>query len=163
MWHYATVVFGDNTIYSLGGTRETEGEAIAAEASFRLLASPEVPQTPDYSDAPQSTSPQIPSGAINWTEAGQHIGETVTVYGTVAGSTYASTSNGQPTFINIGVDYPDTSRVSVVIWGEDRGNFPKAPESMYLGKTICVTGEVYIYSGACNIKVQSSSQIQVME
>lgn len=115
-------------------------------------------------DAPENSSQlKIPDSAIGWAEASQHVGETVSIYGSVAGSTYASTSNGQPTYIDIGVAYPDINRVSIVVWGEDRGNFSPSPEDMCLGKTICVTGEVYIYNDACNIKVVSPSQIQIME
>ncbi|MCL2746421.1 MAG: thermonuclease family protein [Coriobacteriia bacterium] len=38
LWHYATITIRNNIIYIHSGTRETEAEAIAAEASFRLLA-----------------------------------------------------------------------------------------------------------------------------
>ncbi|MDZ4180083.1 MAG: hypothetical protein U1E29_12765, partial [Coriobacteriia bacterium] len=76
---------------------------------------------------------------------------------------YASTSNGRPTFVDIGARYPDTSRVSVVVWGDDRGSFSGSPEDMYLGKTIIVTGKVYIHNEVCNIEVQSPSQILVIK
>jgi len=158
MWLYATVVFRDDgRILSLSGIRETKDQAVAAAGSLRLLAAPNAP-----SESQQSPS-QAPDGAIKWTEAGRHVGEKVTVYGPVAGSKYASTSNNQPTYIDIGARYPDPDRVSMVVWGEDRSNFPGSPEDMYLGKTVSVTGEVYIYSGACNIKVESPSQIRVIE
>lgn len=112
------------------------------------------------SDLPEE--PAIPQGAIDWNEAGQHVGEVVTVFGPVAGASYASESNGAPTFINMGAPYPDEGRVSIVIWGENRSNFPSPPETMYSGKTICVTGEVYVYGNACNIEAQSPSQIEVV-
>jgi hypothetical protein len=161
IWCYVTVVFRDDgRIYTLSGTRGTEAEAKEAEASFALLA----PAQTGYSTTPPAAppQPQISNGAIDWTEAAQHIGETVTIYGPVAGSTYASTSNGQPTYIDIGASYPDARRVSIVVWGEDRGNFSVLPENAYLGEPICVTGEIYVYDNACYIKVQSPSQIQVM-
>ena len=106
--------------------------------------------------------PSYPEGAISWQEASQHIGETVSVYGPVVDADYAESSNGQPTFIDLGAAYPDASRVTLVVWGENRGAFPDAPESMYAGKTLCVTGEIYVYNDACNIKVTSPSQVQVM-
>jgi DNA/RNA endonuclease YhcR with UshA esterase domain len=119
------------------------------------------PQTPSEPATP--AEPQIPNGAISWTEAGRHIGETVTIYGTVVGTTYASSSNGKPTFINIGAAYPDGSGVSIVIWKDYRSRFSSAPEVLYSGKTICVTGEIYLYRDACSIEVQSPSQIKVIE
>lgn len=76
----------------------------------------------------KSSEPQIPSGAIDWLQARQHVGQTATVYGAVAGSTYNKASNGQPTYIDIGVSYPDTSRVKYCNLGEDRGNFSTPPE-----------------------------------
>lgn len=112
--------------------------------------------------APNKAVNAIPDGAIPWQEASQHIGETVTVYGQVADVEYASSSNGQPTFIDLGAAYPDASRVTMVIWGEDRGAFPNSPESLYAGKTLCVTGEIYVYNDACNIKVTSPSQVSVL-
>ncbi|MCL2806944.1 MAG: hypothetical protein FWD27_02060 [Coriobacteriia bacterium] len=155
IWCYITVVFWDNRIYTLAGTRETEDEAITAEASFKLL-------TPASLDTTLSTEPQIPDGAISWTEARQHVGETATIYGTVVGTNYASSSNGQPIYIDIGAAYPDTSRVTVVIWGEDRGSFSFAPETTYQGQTVLVTGEIYLCDGVCNIKVQFPSRILVV-
>lgn len=160
VWFYCTAVIrADGRLYEWNGRRATEGDAVAAAASFRLFA----PGDKQVKPKPGSAKPQIPDGAINWTEAGKHVGETITVYGPVAGSKYANTSNNQPTYIDIGARYPDSSRVSIVVWGEDRDNFSGSPEKVYLGKTVSVTGEVYIYSGACNIKVQSPSQIRVIE
>jgi hypothetical protein len=160
MWFYDTAVWRtDGRLYEYRGVRWTEEDAIAAVASFKLLP----PGDEQAKPQPGSAGPQIPDGAIEWTEAGKHVGETVTVYGPVEGSTYASDSNNQPTYINIGADYPDASRVSIVVWGEDRHSFSGSPEEMYLGKTISVTGEIYIYSGACYIKVQSPSQVRVVE
>ena len=103
-----------------------------------------------------------PDGSISWNDAKSHIGERVTVYGPVKDSSFLSSSNGQPSYIDIGAVYPDERRVTIVVWGEDRGNFPDAPESMYLGKTICVTGEVYSYENVCYIKVVTPSQIEVL-
>lgn len=104
----------------------------------------------------------IPTGAISWQEASQHIGELATVCGTVVDTNYASSSNGAPTFLDLGAAYPNESRVSVVIWGENRSAFPEAPEALYAGQTICVTGVIYVYNDVCNIEVASPSQVQVL-
>jgi hypothetical protein len=157
--YYVVLMRDDGRFYELTGSRPTEGDAVAAAASFRLLPSGDK----QVSRKPASAKPQIPDGAIKWTEAKKHVGETVTVFGPVKGSKYASTSNGEPTFIDLGASYPDPSRVSIVVWGEDRDSFSGSPEEMYLGKTIAVTGEVYMYRGACNIEVQSPSQVRVLE
>ena len=101
--------------------------------------------------------------AIPWGEAMGHIGETATIEGPVIAAVYADTSNGEPTFLNIGLNYPDPDRFTVMIWGVDRGSFPDAPESMYEGKTIRVTGVVSEYDGRAQIEVTSPDAIEVLD
>lgn len=106
------------------------------------------------------SAPTQPSGAIAWNEAINHVGERATVCGLVAGTHWASSSNGKPTFLNVGKDYPDSNRFTVVIWIQSRDNFPQAPEVYYLGKTICVTGLITEYEGIAQIEAKDPSQIQ---
>ena len=77
------------------------------------------------------------------------------------GATYASGSNGKPTFLNVGKDYPDPARFTVLIWGENRGKFSPAPEIQYKGKTIYVYGLIELYKGSPEIVITSPSQIQI--
>lgn len=97
-------------------------------------------------------------GAISWNRALGLIGRVATVKGRVAGSFFASTSNGSPTFLNLGVDYPSSRRFMVVIWGRDRAKF-RSPESTYLGRTICVRGRIRPYQGIAEVFATSPSQI----
>ena len=99
---------------------------------------------------------------VKWSDAPSHIGEVATVEGPVIGATYAESSNGSPTFLNVGADYPDPSRFTVVVWGEDRGNFPVAPEDKYAGKTIRVTGTIYDYQGVPQVEVTSPGDIKTV-
>lgn len=114
-------------------------------------------------NAKKPSANSIPDGAISWKDASSHIGEIVTVYGKVVDVDYESGANGAPTFMDIGASYPDTNRVTAVIWGENRSRFTPSPKALYEGKTICVTGEIYVYNGACNIEVESPSQIEVIQ
>lgn len=102
------------------------------------------------------------SGAIGWEQANQHIGESTTVEGPVISTHFASGSNGRPTFLNVGKDYPDSGRFTVVIWGENRNSFPTPPEEAYAGKTICVTGSVDTYQGIPEIVARDPEAIQVV-
>lgn len=110
-----------------------------------------------------ATETMVPDGAINWTEASSHIGEYVTIYGSVKDSSYLTSSNGQPSYVDIGAAYPDDRRLTMVIWGEDRANFSGEPDQMYLGKTVCVTGELYEYEGVAYVKVSTPEQIKVVD
>ena len=112
---------------------------------------------------PTAVAPPVSEQAIPWDEASGHIGETTTIEGPVVTAVYSDTSTGEPTFLNVGRDYPDPDRFTVVIWGDDRGSFPDAPESMYEGKTIRVTGEVSEYDGRAQIEVTWPDAIEVMD
>lgn len=78
------------------------------------------------------------------------------------GSKYASSSTGQPTFLNIGKKYDNPDRFTVVIWVENRTKFPFDPEQFYLGLTICVRGVIKEYEKAPEIIVSDPSQIVIL-
>ncbi len=105
-------------------------------------------------------TPSPPLSAVAWDEARYHIGERTTVYGPVVDTHWASGSRGKPTFLNIGKPYPDPKRFTVVIWIQNRGNFPQAPEVYYLGKSIYVAGLIAEYKGIPQIEIKDPSQIQ---
>jgi DNA/RNA endonuclease YhcR with UshA esterase domain len=112
--------------------------------------------TPTLTTAPTETV----SCDIQWNEAEYHIGEYKTVCGPVVDTHYASTSSGQPTFLNLGKAYPNPDRFTVVIWGDDRDSFPGPPEDYYYGKHIAVTGLIQEYEGSAEVFVSGPSQIQ---
>jgi hypothetical protein len=94
------------------------------------------------------------AGSQPWTSVRRHLGDPIRVKARVASVAYARSSNGRPTFINLGRAYPSSQRVTVVIWGEDRVNFPRAPERMFRrGTTICVQGIATQYRGVPQIEV----------
>lgn len=115
-----------------------------------------------YEEMPREQN-NLPADAVDWSEAAYHVGESVAIYGRVVDTEFASDSTGQPTFLDIGKGYPDPSRLSVVIWGEDRNNFDASPERAYRGSKICVYGEVYEYEDHYCIQVASPSQIVVLD
>jgi hypothetical protein len=79
----------------------------------------------------------------------------------VVATFYARSSNGSPTFLNVGRDYPDSRRFTVVVWGSDRGSFG-APERRYRGRTICVIGRIELYQGVAEIEATRPSQIRIV-
>jgi len=108
------------------------------------------------------TPPPVPTpdGALTWDEAINHVGERASVCGKVAGTRWSTGSNGKPTFINIGEDYPSSARFVVLIWVDSRSNFSQPPEDYYLGKTICIEGLIQEYDGIAEIVVTSPDEIE---
>lgn len=136
---------------------EVEGQDYSSDGVNQHNAASSSDSMPD-----EDSNSTIPPDAIEWSKAKQYIGKTVTLYGSVKGSEYARTSNGKPTFIDVGADYPSKNRLSVTIWGKNRDKFSSAPESLYESKTIAVTGKVYLYDGVCHVEVSSPDQITVL-
>jgi hypothetical protein len=97
----------------------------------------------------------IPAGAITPRQAANHVGRTKTVCGKVASATYARYSNGRPTFLNLGTPYP-RQIFTIVIWGEYRSLYPRAPEKMFAGRTVCVRGLISKYAGTPQIAARSN-------
>ena len=87
---------------------------------------------------------------------------TKTVKGPVKGTKYASSSSGRPTFINIGKNYPNRSRFTVVIWGKYRSAFPSRPEVLYRGKTVLATGKIRMYKGSAQMFIRSPSKLRIV-
>jgi hypothetical protein len=100
-------------------------------------------------------------GAIGWQNARSAVGRVATIRGGVAGTRYAAASKGSPTFLNLGVNYPNPRRFTVVIWIENRSAFGR-PEVRYRGRQICVRGRVRSYRGVPEIEARSPAQIKVI-
>ena len=97
---------------------------------------------------------------IDVQKAGDYAGKMVRVCARVYGTKFLSSSGRQPTFLDLGADYPN-SPLTIVIWGDDRQNFKNPPEQFYKGKMICVTGKVVIYRNKPEIIVSGEDQIVV--
>jgi len=104
----------------------------------------------------------IPADSLTAVQGSRSVGSRKTVCGDVKSPTYASSSNGKPTFLNLGREYPNQV-FTVVIWGDNRSAFPSAPEKLYRSKTICATGLIESYRGVAQIEATSPSQIRVVE
>ena len=94
---------------------------------------------------------------INVNDAGSYTGQTVRVCAMVYGT--KELKSGM-TFINLGAAYP-SSPLTLVIYGDDSGNFKEKPSTYYDGKRICVTGKVSDYKGKPQIVVHREDEIQV--
>ena len=103
---------------------------------------------------------QEDDGRISAFEALEHVGEEATVCDSVASTRYASSSRGQPTFLNLGRAYPNQP-FTIVIWGSNRSNFPEAPERAYAHTRVCVTGGISEFGGVPQIVVEEPRAIEI--
>lgn len=101
--------------------------------------------------APATQPATTTASAIKWDAASKHVGETATVTGPVMGTHV--TGNGEALILNVGKDYPDPGRFSVMINID-----PKHPasEAAYKGKTVTVTGKIELYRKVPEIKAKPS-------
>jgi DNA/RNA endonuclease YhcR with UshA esterase domain len=107
-----------------------------------------------------SPAPPAPSPRIASADAQQHVGENATVCGPVVSARYFNSAPNNPTLLNFDRPYPNHT-FTVVIPGSARARFNEAPETMFRGKTVCVTGLVTVYKGKPEIVVVAPSQIVV--
>lgn len=104
-------------------------------------------------------SAQAQEKPIGPAEAKKFIGQVKTVCGTVASTTYAIRSKGQPTYLDLGRPYPDHP-FTTVIWGSDKGKFRSQPDIVYKGRKICVSGLISSNRGKPQIVVREPAQIK---
>lgn len=89
----------------------------------------------------------------------KHVGETVTISGTIYSGAFLTNVKTKPTFFNLGDTNPN-HRLMIRIEPEDRDKFPSPPEVYFLNKQVSVTGVVNNYKGTALIKV---SQPEMMK
>jgi hypothetical protein len=92
-------------------------------------------------------------------EAASHVGETATVCGTIASTTFAAQAPMAPTFLDIGRPYPN-QMFSAIIFGSDRAKFGLT-ENFLRGTSVCVTGEIFLYQGAPKTILRDPNQLSV--
>jgi hypothetical protein len=93
--------------------------------------------------------------SLTTAQAKAHEGETATVCGKVAGERTATSSRGEPTFINLDSAYPNQV-FTVLVWGDDRKNVGVLPP---VGSHVCAKGLIADYHGVPEIVVKSSGQL----
>ena len=96
---------------------------------------------------------------IKLDEVSQHIGDSVTVCGTVADMRYFENSKNKPTFLNMGAKYPK-QQLTVVIWENVRAQFSGKPEDLK-DKQICITGRIILYKEKPEIIIDRPEQIVI--
>lgn len=104
------------------------------------------------SSGTEDASPsQWPNDGLPWNQAVNYVGTTQRICGPLV-SMRTSTDD---VFLNIGRDYPDPERFTVVVW--DIGGV----EQESPGVTICVSGPVTSYNGVPQVELQTLDPIEV--
>jgi DNA/RNA endonuclease YhcR with UshA esterase domain len=86
-------------------------------------------------------------------EAGFHVGESVTVEGTVAN---VRVTRSGTTFLNFGAAYPKQT-FTAVIFSSVAGRFPNPQQ--WEGKRVRVSGKVRLYRDRPEVVLEASSQL----
>lgn len=97
-----------------------------------------------------AAAPQ-PGGGIAWNEAANHVGTSQRVCGPLSGIG----SSEDDVFLNLGRDYPDPARFTIVLW--DVGGV-QAPPS---GATLCASGVISTYEGVAQMELRSVSAVEI--
>jgi len=93
--------------------------------------------------------------SLTASQAKAHEGETATVCGVVASERTATSSRGEPTFINLDSAYPNQV-FTILVWGDDRKNVGELP---HVGSHVCAKGLITDYHGVPEVVVRSSGQL----
>ena len=112
------------------------------------------------------------AGYVLSIDAGKHMGEEVTVTGTVKDYSFLWGRAGKPVILLFDVpgivnrgsgssDLETPASFKAIIWKENASNFPPNFANAYVGKTLCVTGLIEDYRDDASISVIDPSQIQV--
>lgn len=125
----------------------------SATATSTLIPTPSATPTETVTPTPAAPTP------IPWEMAGVFAGQEVTVCGPVVRTYFAKKTGGSPTFLDIGLPYPDPQRLNIIIWGRYRELFPEPPEHRYYQKNVCIHGSIELYQGVPQIEVRSPEQI----
>ena len=144
-----------------------ESPAVASEPAAKVTTDttqktpPVVPPAASTTAKPSSTPPTgAAAKSIPSAQAQQHIGETATVCGLVATARFHATQQGRPTYLNFDHPYPNQT-FTVTITEAARAAFSQPPETLFNGKTVCVTGQIVDRRGKPQIVVEKPSQITI--
>ncbi len=103
---------------------------------------------------PAATVPA--GGVVDWQDAGQYLGQRLTVEGDVV----RVHNSGKAAFLNFAEQYQ--GKFSVVIFAADFDQWPQPPDQVYLGQRVRVSGKIKEYNGAPEMIVESPEQIEIV-
>ncbi len=111
------------------------------------------------------------AGYVLSVDAGKHMGEEVTVKGTIKDYSFLWGRAGKPVILLFDVpgivnrgsgisDLETPASFKAIVWKKDASNFPANFANAYVGKTLCVTGMIETYRDDPSISAKDPSQIR---
>ena len=94
---------------------------------------------------------------ISLRDIAQHIGDSVRFCTRVHNTRYFESAANRPTVLDVNTSF--VNQLSVVIWEQDRKNFPGAPEVIYNNKDVCISGVVQSLNNMPQIVIRNRDQI----
>lgn len=115
----------------------------------------------------------LPKDVIHWSDAGNHLGEMVSIYGEVTSTSFDwceyERSVGYPelgddipiTHIDIGAKYPNEQLVRIVILGSDWNKFFYPPDVLFKDTVVIIWGEPYLHEGMIHVRIDDPRDISL--
>ena len=94
---------------------------------------------------------------ISLRDIAQHIGDSVRFCTRVHNTRYFESAANRSTVLDVNTSF--VNQLSVVIWEQDRKNFPGAPEVIYNNKDVCISGVVQSLNNMPQIVIRNRDQI----
>lgn len=140
-----------STSDNLGLEKCSELAKYIAPAAIKLLRQDGVCTGKTRRSARETTAARNPGGGIAWNEAANHVGTSQRVCGPLSGIG----SSEDDVFLNLGREYPDPARFTIVLW--DVGGV-QAPPS---GATLCASGVISTYEGVAQMELRSVGAVEI--
>jgi hypothetical protein len=136
--------------FGVGRCSELANYAIQP-AAVRLLREDRLCKPGRGAQAVDGSGKAGPTSGIPWNEAGRYVGTRQRVCGPLSGIGRSA----DDVFLNIGRNYPDPQRFTIVLW--DVGDVRPIPA----GATLCASGPITSYKGVAQIELRSAGEVEV--
>ena len=137
-------------------TAANSGADASTNANAAVAKTPAEEEQQQLKEWERLDTPIEASVIYAWTEAKDHVGETIGVEGTIV-DTYNS---GRACFLNFTKEWQGEFYIAVL--GSHLGAFDSAPEQHFMNKRVRVVGKVKMYKGRPQIVVETPQHIQIL-
>ncbi|WP_418606680.1 hypothetical protein [Georgenia sp. SUBG003] len=108
---------------------------------------------PSPAPAGETAVEEPPDGGIPWSDAASFVGTNQRVCGPLADVGYSN----DDVFLNIGRNYPDPGRFTIVLW-DIGGVEPISP-----GTTLCTEGDITLFEGVPQIQQWTANSVELLD